>query len=82
MNEFHFNKDPKEENYIIRGIKTVQNSVDSKIKIVDGGFGKNQITVAVTLPEHDVESVVSFFGDVVHVSIQFLNYVFHGCKCF
>lgn len=60
-----FDQDPAQKNFIIHGFKSVQNSVESKVSIADGGFRENYISLAVTMPEHDAEAEISFFGDVV-----------------
>lgn len=66
----HFNQNPTEESYVIRGVKAAtQNSDETKLRVVEGGFGKNHVTVAVTLPENVDISEISFYGDVI-VSIK------------
>lgn len=55
-----------QERFTIQGIKTVQNIPDSKMEIIDGGIGKDKITIAMTLPPNrDVNTEFYFYGDAV-----------------
>lgn len=51
---------------MIHGIKSIHGSLESNMKIVDGGIGKDYATISLTVPDNtDIDTEISFYGEVV-----------------